>query len=253
MLKSKPLMQEAVFNQYKCSDTMKTIYSLIGIMMLTLTGLHTFAQQGGTLRGKVEETGTNAKMPDVLIRNQNSKYITTTDDNGNFQVLASVGNILIFSSPGYVSDTLYLVDMTPKSIKLIPSSIALREVNIRSSRAFNPRAEYSQVYQRSKVYVLSPTTWFSKDAKDARRLKHYFEREVQERHVDSVFTRAYVSSIIPLKGQELEDFMTLYRPSYALIRNNNGPSLAAYINDSYKKYKALPPEKRKVQSLQPVQ
>ncbi|WP_158827083.1 hypothetical protein [Mucilaginibacter lacusdianchii] len=232
---------------------MKTIYSLIGFMMLALIATHSFAQQGGTLRGRVEETGSNIKMPDVLVRNENTKAVTTTDDNGNFQITASIGHTLIFTSPGYVSDTLFLVDMATKSIKMLPSSIALREVNIRSSRAFNPRAEYPQVYQRSKVYVLSPTSWFGKDAKDARRLKHYFEREVQERHVDSVFTRAYVSSIIPLKGQELEDFMTLYRPTYTFLRNNNGPSLAAYINDSYKKYKDLPTEKRKVQPLQPVQ
>jgi len=56
---------------------------------------------------------------------------------------------------------------------------------------------------------------------------------------------------VPLRGRELEDFMTLYRPSYAYIMDNNGPSLAAYVNDSYKKFMALPPEKRKVQALTP--
>jgi hypothetical protein len=54
---------------------------------------------------------------------------------------------------------------------------------------------------------------------------------------------------VPLKGQELEDFMTMYRPTYAFLRNNSGPSLAVYINDCYKKFEALPPDKRSLPKL----
>lgn len=225
---------------------MKLRYSLcIWLMALFCSAAH--AQ--GVLKGRVEETGTNTRLSEVFITNQSNKEVSLTDANGNFEIRANTGNLLIFSAPGYVSDTLFLINTLSRTIKLTPKSIALREVNIRSSRAFNPRAEYPQVYERSKVYVLSPTSWFSKSAKDARRLKRYFAREVEERHVDSIFTSGYVASIVPLKGQELEDFMTLYRPSYAFLQNNNGPSLAAYINDSYKKFMSLPPEKRKVQHL----
>ena len=86
-------------------------------------------------------------------------------------------------------------------------------------------------------------------ARDARRLKRYFAREEQERRVDQVFNAVYVGSIIPHKGQDLEDFMTLYRPSYAFVTSNNSESMAVYINDSYKKFMALPPDKRHLQSL----
>jgi len=84
----------------------------------------------------------------------------------------------------------------------------------------------------------------------ARRLKKYFQSEQQERMVDKIFTRAYVGSIVPLKGQDLEDFMTMYRPSYKFITSNNSESLAVYISDSYKKYKELPPDKRHLQALE---
>ena len=69
------------------------------------------------------------------------------------------------------------------------------------------------------------------------------------RRVDQVFTKTYVGSIVPLKGQELDDFMTMYRPTYAFITSNNSESLAVYINDSYKKYMALPPDKRTLPKL----
>jgi hypothetical protein len=225
--------------------TMKFRYLLM--LCIGLLSLNAKAQQN-TIRGQVVETGTNTKMPEVLVRNTNSKQVTFTDNSGNFKLNGAVGNIVIFSSPGYVSDTLYIADLTAKKIVMTPLGIALRQVNVRGQR-FDPKSEYAQVYQRSKVYALSPTTWFGKDAKDARRLKKYFEKEVQERQIDSVFTKVYVGSLVPLKDRELEVFMNLYRPTYEFVRSNNGESMAAYINDSYKKYQALPADKRSVPKL----
>lgn len=202
------------------------------------------------LKGTVYENGTNTKLPDVFIRDNNTKQLTITDKNGYFEIKTQTGHLLIFDAPGYVSDTLYVVDMEPKKIMLATKTIALREVSINASRqAFDPHKEYPEVYEKSKVYIMSPTTWFSKENKDARRLKHYFVREAQERHIDAVFTRAYVGSIVPLQGQELENFMTLYRPTYAFLTSNNSESLAVYINDCYKKFKALPPDKRPLPAL----
>jgi hypothetical protein len=100
--------------------------------------------------------------------------------------------------------------------------------------------------------VFSPSTWFSKDAKNARRLKKYFQKDAEERHIDAVFSAVYVGSIVPLKGQELANFMSLYRPTYKFIRSNNSESMVAYINDSYKKYMALPPDKRQLPALAPA-
>jgi hypothetical protein len=222
---------------------------IFGIILLGLIVGSVNAQD--ILKGTVRESGTNNKLPEVFIKdNSNKQQVTLTDKDGNFQIKTATGHILIFSAPGYISDTLYLVDLKPKKMELRSMSISLREVNINSSRdSFDPHTEYPDVYEKSKVYVMSPSTWFSKEGKDARRLKKYFEKEAQERHIDEVYTKTYVGSIVPLKGEELETFMTLYRPTYAFLKNNNGPSLVTYINDSYKKYLALPPEKRKMQTL----
>jgi hypothetical protein len=221
-------------------------YCLIGLLLLVAASVN--AQ--GVLKGSVFESGGNIKLNNVFIRDNNTKQLAITDDKGNFEIKTEAGHLLIFDSPGYISDTLYLVDMAPKKIVMVTKTIALREVSISSSReAFDPHKEYPEIYTKSKVYVMSPTTWFSKEGKDARRLKHYFVREAQERHIDAVFTRTYVGSIVPLKGQDLENFMTLYRPSYAFLMSNNSESLAVYINDSYKKFEALPPDKRSLPRL----
>ncbi|MDR6940315.1 hypothetical protein [Mucilaginibacter pocheonensis] len=209
------------------------------------------ANAQSVLKGTVYELGKNTRMPNVFIRDDNNKkQITITDDKGNFEISTQTGHTLIFDSPGYVSDTLYITSLAPKRIEMTTKLISLRQVNITSTRqSFDAHKEYPEVYTKSKVYPLSPSSWFSKDARDARRLKKYFKREEEERHVDEVFNAAYVQTLVPLRGQELENFMTLYRPTYAFLKNNNGESLTVYINDSYKKFMALPADKRSLPSL----
>ena len=225
---------------------MKRILYLLTIALLFSTTLHAQIY----VRGNVVDASSGAKLSDVFVRDVTNKQITLTDKSGRFEIKSETGHTLIFSSPSYVPDTLYVIDLTQKHIELKTKTISLREVNITAQRlAFDPHKEYPDVYEKSKLYPLSPSTWFGKEARDARRLKRYFEREQQERRVDQVFNRVYVGSIVPLKGQELEDFLQLYRPSYAFITSNNSESLAVYINDSYKKFMALPPEKRHLQKL----
>lgn len=224
---------------------MKRLYTIV---LLLFTGLSLHAQV--ILKGTVYESGSGIKIPDVFVKDMSNKQISISDDAGKFEIKTETGHLLIFSAPNYIADTLYVTDMNPKRVELKTITISLREVNITAQKmAFDPHKEYPDVYEKSKVYPLSPSSWFGKDARNARRLKRYFAREAQERRVDQVFTRAYVGSIVPLKDQELEDFMQMYRPTYAFITSNNKESLAVYINDSYKKFMALPPDKRKLQAL----
>jgi len=216
-------------------------------LLVFITGM---ANAQNLLKGTVEETGSTQKLSNVFIKDATNNQLALTDKNGNFVIKSAPSHLLIFNSPGYVSDTLYVVDMAPKKVKLQILSIALREVKISGTRStFDPKEEYPEVYQKSKVYVMSPSSWFGKDSRDARRLRRYFAMEQQEQEIDNVFNAAYVSGLVPLRGQDLEDFMTLYRPSYAFVHSNTTQTMAVYIADSYKKFKALPPDKRKIQRL----
>jgi len=225
---------------------MKPKIFAIGLLLITAVSVH--AQS--LLKGQVRERGDNQKIPNAFIRDINNNVMTLVDNNGDFSIRTAVGHTLIITSPGYVSDTLFVTDMNPKKIDMTVMSIALKQVNISDTRkTFDPRAEYPEVYEKSKVYVLSPSSWFGKEAHDARRLKRYFQMEQEQEKIDQAFNAAYVSSLVPLKGQELEDFMTMYRPSYDFIKSNNRVSMAVYVNDCYKKFMALPPDKRSLQRL----
>lgn len=217
-----------------------------GLLIIAAGAVHAQSM----LKGQIRERGDNQKIPNAFIRDINNNAMTLVNSNGDFEIRSATGHTLVITSPGYVSDTLFVTDMTPKKINMTVMSIALKQVNISDTRkSFDPREEYPEVYQKSKVYVLSPSSWFGKDAHDARRLKRYFQMEQEQAKVDQAFNAAYVTSLVPLKGQDLEDFMTLYRPSYDFIKNNNTVSMAVYINDCYKKFIALPADKRSVQRL----
>lgn len=202
------------------------------------------------IEGKVIDAANQKGLSNVFIKDVTNNKITVTDEDGEFEIRAAVGNLLVFTSPGYVADTLLVVDTRDLTVKLKTNASLLKEVNISSTReTFDPHTEYPEIYTKSKVYILSPSSLFSKEAKNARRLKKYFEQEEKERAIDQAFSAAYVSSIIPLRGIELQNFMSMYRPTYEFIQSNSGPSMASYINDSYKKYKALTPEQRKQNNL----
>ncbi|MBC7399633.1 MAG: hypothetical protein H7289_06785 [Mucilaginibacter sp.] len=202
------------------------------------------------LKGIVVEQGTNEKLTNVFVHNTSNKQITLVDKNGNFEIKGGKNHLIIFDSPGYVPDTLLVIDYTPLKIVLKPVGITLKQVDINASRrAFDPHVEYPEIYRKSKVYPLSPSTWFSKEGRDARRLKRFFEQEEQERYIDRYYTVTIVGNVVPLKGEELQNFMAIYRPTYAYVKSNNGPSLTLYINDSYQKYKVLPTEKKVLPGL----
>jgi hypothetical protein len=215
----------------------------IGVALLLMLAVTLNAQD--YIKGHVKEKGSGKRLSDVFIKDNNNKQIAVTDEKGNYTIRAAAGHLLIFSSPGYIPDTLYLINTQPKFIELQPEPMSLRAVNIRSTRTvFDPRAEYPEIYRKSKVYPLSPSSIFSREARNARKLKKYFEREEQEQYVDGIYTKAYVSGIVPLKGKDLDDFMGMSRPSYEFLKKNSGGELVLYVNDQYKKFMAMSPQQR---------
>lgn len=217
--------------------------------LLSITVIAANAQN--KLKGTVYEGSGSTRLADVFVHDLTNKQMTLTDKNGNFEISASSGHLVVFSAPTYAPDTVYVTDMASKKIRLNPQGIRLSTVNISGTRkAFDPQAEYPEIYEKSKVYPLSPSTWFSREGRNARRLKKFFKREVQEREIDQAFNARTVTNVVPLKGEDLENFMTLYRPKYEDIKSGDQQSITIYINDSYKKYQALPPDKRRPQRLE---
>jgi len=199
-----------------------------------------------TLSGTVYDISTKTKLSNVLIRDTKTRQLAITGKSGNFKIQAAVNDLLIFTLIGYTPDTLYLVDLSPKKIELESSQRNLSEVKITGvayKTSFNPRIEYPEVYEKSK-FSLSPSRLLGREAKDARRLKRYFDNEIKQRQIDSIFNTQLVSGIIPLRGNDLNNFMVMYRPRLSFLNKSSPDELREYIKKNYQIYKQLTPEEQ---------
>lgn len=203
------------------------------------------------LQGTISDRTTQIKLDQVEVFNQQTKQKTLTNAKGEFSIPASVNHVIISTRVGYKPDTLFLVDMKPVKRYLELNNNLLKTVNIRSG-TFDPKTEYSDVYLKAKTvkvaqnepFTFYPSHIFGKEGRDARRFKRQLEREVSERKIDARFNEAAVKAITPLKGAELDYFMVLYRPKLKALDEMDDQDFKFYLMNSYKEFKALPPEKR---------
>ncbi len=226
---------------------------LIFFITIVFSGHCVYAQE---LRGTVADRATQLRLGSVEVFNQRTHQKTVTSPKGEFTIKAAVNDVIIFRQVGYTTDTLFLVDMKPVKRYLILDNKLLKTVEVKAG-AFNPEKEYADVYLKAKSvnvaqgkpFLFYPSRFFSKEGKDARRFKRKLEREKSERRIDQRFNEAAVKSLTPLSGAELDYFMVLYRPSLKELDKLDEQDFKFYLMNSYKEFKALPPEKRISPSL----
>lgn len=208
------------------------------------------------VQGTVADRASQLKLEQVEVFNQQTRQKTVTNAKGEFSITAVANQTLIFYQPGYLPDTLFLIDTKPVKRYLILNNKLLKTVEVKGG-AFNPRVEYADVYRKAqytklaqnKPFLFYPSRLFSKEGRDARRFKRNLEREIDERKIDRRFNEAAVTAVTPLNGAELDYFMVLYRPKLKQLNNMDEQDFKFYLINSYKEFKALPPEKRTSPSM----
>lgn len=241
-----------VVHSYIARTLMKKMLLLSILFLLCMEG---FAQSD--LRGVVFEEKTRDRLGNVFVRNTKSGKSVHSGKDGSFVITASIGDILILSLPGYLSDTLFVSSLRPLSIHLPVEGVRLNQVTIKGSSVFDPRREFPQVYKKAKYagtvrgggFALSPSRIFGKEARNARRFKKMLKRDAEEREIDRLFGPLLVKRLLPLEGVELENFLMYYRPSLDFLRRSSKEALQDYIIHSYSEFKKLPEEKRKTHPL----
>ncbi|QNK62301.1 hypothetical protein H7F33_17415 [Pedobacter sp. PAMC26386] len=206
-----------------------------------------FVAKSQELKGTVADRTTQLRLGQVEVLNRQTRKKTTTNEKGEFSIAAYVGNVLVFYQPGYIPDTLFLVDLKPVKRYLALNNKLLHTVVIKAG-AFNPEVEYAEVYNKAKFirlaqnkpFMLSPSRLFGKEGRDARRFKRKLELEKSERKIDERFNESAVTSLTPLKGAELDYFMVLYRPSLKVLDKLDEEDFRFYLMNAYKMFKALP-------------
>lgn len=233
------------------------------LFLILLFPLQLVAQN--TISGKVYDLE-NKKMPlqGVKVRNLKSNQAVATQALGAFTLTAQLGDLLEFSFAGYHTDTLFLINLSPKTVYLPVSATSLKEVEIQSAK-INPLVFFKDPETREFKRIntddlrgkkntdraggLRFNLGYGKYKKQEENLKAQEVRDSYEAEINRIFTEAFVNKLVKLEGEELKAFMSLYRPSALLVQSQKPFNYEYYTVQAYHKWLKLPISERKVPSV----
>ncbi|WP_442590135.1 hypothetical protein ACSBL2_02640 [Pedobacter sp. AW31-3R] len=220
--------------------------------------VHIYAQTGVS-GGVFDYENKNFPLQKVTVRNLNNKKIVLTGAAGQFTIQANKGDLLELSLPGYHTDTLYLTDLQSKTIYLPVSSTDLKEVKIRSaklSRDLNLKNP-TNAQEFKRVSGIRPTQNVGraggvgiafgggKAKREKAKEKALEVKDFYESEINKYFSEEHVNDLIKLEGQDLKDFINMYKPSVALVKGDELFNYDFYIAEAYQKWLKLSPAQRK--------
>lgn len=244
------------------------------ILFIILAGLFTraFAQER-QVEGIVYDRDTKQRISRVYIFNIRSGKGLYDNIKGEFTVTASRGDTLMAVVHGYAIDTLVFHNQKAIVFYLRRTSIQLREVTV-TDTIHNPKnqlerikREYKDAYRKGNpqeflqkggsngtggagLGIDALYGLLSREGKNARYLQEIIERDYKENIVSYRYTPTLVKNITGLSGDELDDFMQQYRPSYFFIVNASDYELINFVRQCYIKY-IKNPDANRLPSLKP--
>lgn len=202
------------------------------------------------LKGKIYDTQTDSLLPSVTIFNASRKLYALSTRDGEYAVVANEGDKIVFTSVGYLPDTVkvlnYMID-AGYDISMTVKNNLLKNVDVRAASykadSLKRREAYAEFYNRPKNEMVSksgpqngvgvavsPIGFFSKRAK-ARKMTKVLEYQEEQDFVDYSFSRRYVEKLTGLHGDSLLHFMLRYRPTYLFCRNASAEDMLQYVNE----------------------
>ena len=212
------------------------------------------------MAGIVFDTDSKDRLSRVNVTNLNTGASTYNNINGVFTIDAKPGDRIVFSQVEHFADTITVKDYIPLAIYLRRIAIQLKQVNIFDSlpdpqkRFAANRRDFAKIYgglANKDMFSLTPgigvglsidAIWnsLSRSGKNATHLRETIERDYRDDVVDYRFNKGLVSRVTGLKGLELTDFMSKYRPGYFFLANASEYELINTIKNNLKRYRRNP-------------
>jgi len=211
--------------------------------------------------GRVLENKTRITLRGVIVQNLSNKLKSITDESGRFSIAAKTGDMLILKAFAYQTDTVLLTDMHYREIFLEPAKTMLNQVTITDSSdrsaAANKNMQYIDpqfhgqtiVYHRNKEKqfdggIILRMHYFKGDENKKKKAEKKEEERVLSDEISAIFTADNISHYLPLKGDDLDNFLLLYTPEVKTY-NSKEFNLLTYLNTSYKTWLTLTADQRK--------
>lgn len=215
--------------------------------------------QERVLQGVVFDRDSKIRLTRVYVFNTDTQTGFYNNTKGEFKTTAQVGNVLIASLEGYLSDTVKVAPKGDIVFFLKRKIIRLKEVIIKDTLQSPARKlqemqeDYKSIYRIGNssdllnigggnglggvgLSIDALYSMFSREGKNARNLQKVLARDYKEVLIDYRYTPLLVQQATGLTGTQLRDFMQQYRPAYSFVLDANDYELLRFIQLSYQKY-----------------
>ncbi|MDQ8005026.1 MAG: hypothetical protein REI64_09530 [Pedobacter sp.] len=226
--------------------------------ILFLSALNTFAQQK-TVPGFVVDKDTKLRLAKVYIYNSSVDEGFYNNTKGEFSAPVKLGDTLFAALSGHAMDTVVYRGQSAIVFQLRSMGIRLKEVSI-YGKAKTPQELYKSKLEEYKYKLDKGSSkdllnlgmgsvglgidaiynLLSREGKNARHLQKILEKDYKEQVIDYRYRPNYVSALIDIKEENLQDFMTQYRPTYQFVLSASEYQFIQFVKNSYASYKRNP-------------
>lgn len=215
-------------------------------------GFHSLAlAQQIEFQGAVMDYQDGKRIAGAQIINLNTNETILSNAMGVFSIQGKEGDTLRVSKADYTELETILQGVSDVIIRL-KGSYQLNEVNVYGQSKkdqlgdvmddFRRKGNYYNGKPPPLAYVLSPISalygLFGKTPKNARRFQSYVNVELEQSVVDRKFNINLVQASTDLSGEDLVNFMDLYRPSFHQAEKWNEYDARSYIKRSFDNFEA---------------
>ncbi len=250
---------------------MRKIFVLLFLGFIATTG---WSQDVTTIKGKVVNASNNVSLSNVHVVNLNSVKGTLTDEEGDFDIRATVNDTLYFSYLGFKSIRVRVTNDWLKfgeiRIKMTELSVALEEVVVRPIQLtgyVEVDAKIIPIYDNhryriaglgsgyeggasqpgavSKVLnsIFNPADFlynvFGKRSHDMKKLRKMKDDDEIRNLLESKYDRETLMAVLQLEKVDIDEILVNCSYSKDFIRTANDLQILDAISECYEEYRIL--------------
>jgi hypothetical protein len=192
----------------------------------------------------------------VEVRNEDTRSVTTSNEQGLFKIQASTDQVLIFTLIGYQTktlkystlyesaDTLRIIlvpSLTHNLENVVVSTYTYKDYQLDSAERrqefmgdIGPRKRTLQNGGSGAGVGLNLDKLFNNDSKQRKRAITQFEANEEWQYTKLRYSPILVHGYTRLRGDSLQLFMKRHTPSYHWLRTHTDEDIKFYINDKLK-------------------
>ena len=212
--------------------------------------------RGQTLKGIVLDAETTKPLYPVTIVNLATEQSTTTSESGYFDLPARSGDAISFSFLGYHTEQRVANPGMDMKVELFPLSVQLKEYILHPD--YTPFQKdsaalatlYSTELNKKPVkigfssangggftgLIGAPVQKMSKSYKRNKKFRENFQKDIEQKYIDTRYTPGLVSAITGFAGDTLAIFMNSYTMEYSFARAATELEIKMWIRNNYKDY-----------------